>query len=168
MRLTYASRNDNITEVTSEIVMLLYISVLKEGAKRMGKKKIRDAVPGIVFGGTLALLAALAVGVTVTAEGTRGRKTCGQSLAETLAGTGRFAEYEDCGLSYDASLGCLVYEGERVGYFHDETAPGVYNHMVDRKGSVGIRAARDRDWRLTGLEPVEIPDQDESPVREGT
>lgn len=94
------------------------------------------------------------------------RESGEQDFLRTLADSREFARYEDYGLTYDRSLDHLMYNGEIVGYFHDETAPGVYTHVVDDAGSVGIRTARDGDWYLTGLSCVEIPDQGELPVQE--
>lgn len=68
-----------------------------------------------------------------------------------------FPEYEKYGLSYDASGNHLIFDGEIVGYFHDETDKGVYTHITDKTGMVGILVLRDSEYKITELTKVKIP-----------
>lgn len=54
-----------------------------------------------------------------------------------------FSEYKKFGISYDKTAGDLMYEGKTIGYFMDETAPGVYTRFVDGSGALGITVVRD-------------------------
>lgn len=54
-----------------------------------------------------------------------------------------FSEYKKFGISYDKTTGDLIYKGKTIGYFMDETAPGVYTRFVDGSGTLGITVVRD-------------------------
>ena len=64
-------------------------------------------------------------------------------IAYAISKSKEFSEYKKCGISYDKKTGYLMYEGKTVGYFMDETAPGVYTRFVDGSGSLGITVVRD-------------------------
>jgi len=70
----------------------------------------------------------------------------------------QFVQYEKYGLSYDSIKNHLVYSGQIVGYFHDEKSKGVYTHITDDEGTVGIVAVRDSEYKLTGLKTAAIPE----------
>lgn len=70
----------------------------------------------------------------------------------------QFVQYEEYGLYYDSIKNHLVYSGQIVGYFHDEKFKGVYAHITDDEGTVGIVAVRDSEYKLTGLKTVDIPE----------
>lgn len=83
----------------------------------------------------------------------------GEDNDEPLIGDSeQFLEYEKYGLSYDSANNHLVYSGNIVGYFHDEKSKGVYTHITDDMGTIGIVAVRDSDYKLKGLKIVAIPE----------
>lgn len=88
-------------------------------------------------------------------EGTKGR------MKGILADSEYFPEYEKYGLSYDARSGHLMYGGEIVGHFHDETSKGVYTHLTDEDGKVSFIVARDSDNRIVGVTSEEISRKEE-------
>lgn len=76
-----------------------------------------------------------------------------------VANSEYFTEYEKYGLSYDSTKNYLMYEGNVVGYFKDETAANVYTRVLDDVGTVGILVSRDSEYHITGLEKVAIPQE---------
>ncbi len=71
--------------------------------------------------------------------------------AKLIADSEWFPDYEKYGLGYDEKQGVLLYDGQIVSFFHDETSPGVYTHVSFDWGTVGIEVQRNADWRITGL-----------------
>lgn len=60
-----------------------------------------------------------------------------------------FEEYEKFGLSYDKKSDFLMYKDQTVGYFKDETKPGVYTRLVEGSGDLGITVNRDKSGKIT-------------------
>lgn len=60
-----------------------------------------------------------------------------------------FEEYEKFGLSYDKKSDFLMYKDETVGYFKDETKPGVYTRLVEGSGDLGVTVNRDKSGKIT-------------------
>lgn len=80
----------------------------------------------------------------------------GISPARDVASAEWFSEYEEYGLSYDASNDHLMYGGNIVGYFHDEREKDVYTHITDEAGTIGIVVSRDSAYKITGLKTTMI------------
>ena len=60
-----------------------------------------------------------------------------------------FEEYEKFGLSYDKKSDFLMYKDQTIGYFKDETKPGVYTRLVEGSGDLGITVNRDKSGKIT-------------------
>ena len=60
-----------------------------------------------------------------------------------------FEEYEKFGLSYDKKSDFLMYKDQTIGYFKDETKPGVYTRLVEGSGDLGITVNRDKYGKIT-------------------
>ncbi len=71
------------------------------------------------------------------------------SAAYMISIGGEFEEYEKFGLSYDKKSDFLMYKNQTVGYFKDETKPGVYTRMVEGSGKLGITVNRDKSGKIT-------------------
>ncbi len=80
--------------------------------------------------------------------------------ASVIASSERFPEYEKYGLSYDAEKKVLIFEGETVGYFKDEYKAGAYVRSFFSGGTIGVEVQRDKDYNITGLKKVDIPETD--------
>lgn len=65
------------------------------------------------------------------------------NIAYAISKSKEFSEYKKFGISYDKTTGYLMYDGKTIGYFMDETAPGVYTRFVDGSGALGITVVRD-------------------------
>lgn len=65
------------------------------------------------------------------------------NMAYAISKSKEFSEYKKFGISYDKATSYLMYDGKKVGYFMDETAPGVYTRFVDGSGTSGITVVRD-------------------------
>ena len=65
------------------------------------------------------------------------------NIAYAIANSKEFMEYKKFGISYDKKTGYLMYDGKTIGYFMDETKPGVYTRFVDATGESGITVVRD-------------------------
>lgn len=83
-----------------------------------------------------------------------------QKLAKRIADSSRFPDYEKYGLRFDKEKSVLLYKGQEVSLFHDETAPDVFTHAVFSHGTVAVEVQRDANWRVTGLKERAIPSQD--------
>lgn len=73
-----------------------------------------------------------------------------------------FSEYQKYGLTYDSTNNHLIYDEKIVGYFKDETAKDTYTRVIDNAGTIGLEVLRDSDYRITGLETVDIPTNNSS------
>lgn len=73
-----------------------------------------------------------------------------------------FSEYQKYGLTYDSTNNHLIYDDKIVGYFKDETAKDTYTRVIDNAGTIGLEVLRDSDYRITGLETVDIPTNNSS------
>lgn len=60
-----------------------------------------------------------------------------------------FEEYEKFGLSYDKKSDFLMYKNQTVGFFKDETKPGVYTRLVEGSGDLGITVNREKSGKIT-------------------
>nr|WP_302140849.1 M56 family metallopeptidase [uncultured Schaedlerella sp.] len=60
-----------------------------------------------------------------------------------------FEEYEKFGLSYDKKSDFLMYKDQTIGYFKDETKPGIYTRLVEGSGDLGITVNRDKSGKIT-------------------
>lgn len=60
-----------------------------------------------------------------------------------------FEEYEKFGLSYEKKSDFLMYKDQTVGYFKDETKPGVYTRLVEGSGDLGVTVNRDKSGKIT-------------------
>ncbi len=95
----------------------------------------------------------------VLAQGGEGAE---MNNASVIASSERFPEYEKHGLIYDAEKRVLIFEGETVGYFKDEYKSGAYVRSFLSGGKTGVEVQRDKDYNITGLKKVDIPEIDES------
>ncbi len=86
--------------------------------------------------------------------------------AKLIADSEWFPDYEKYGLGYDEKQGVLLYDGQIVNFFHDETSPGVYTHISFNRGTVGIEVQRNADWKITGLVERSAPSS-EAVTQEG-
>ncbi len=86
--------------------------------------------------------------------------------AKLIADSEWFPDYEKYGLGYDEKQGVLLYDGQIVSFFHDETSPGVYTHVSFNRGTVGIEVQRNADWKITGLVERSAPSS-EAVTQEG-
>lgn len=68
-----------------------------------------------------------------------------------------FPEYEKCGISYDTEKQLVLFNGQRVGYFKDETAENVYTRIVDPDGTIGVIITRDSDNEITAITATDVP-----------
>ncbi len=80
-----------------------------------------------------------------------------KQLAKHIADSKWFPDYEKYGLSFDKERSVLLYKGQEVSCFHDETALNVFTHAVFSHGTVAVEVQRDADWRVTGLKERRIP-----------
>ena len=80
------------------------------------------------------------------------------SSIRAVANSEWFSEYEKYGLSYNSSTNHLIYDGEIVGYFKDETSEGTYTRVLDSTGVIGVIVLRDSGYKIVGLEKTDIPD----------
>ncbi len=71
------------------------------------------------------------------------------SVAYMISIGEEFEEYEKFGLSYDKKSDFLMYKDQTVGYFKDETKPGVYTRLVEGSGDLGITVNRDKSGKIT-------------------
>ncbi len=126
------------------------------------------------------IIAALFLGTAITVfaqnETSGADNTLTESSSQTIEGgedamsnlyysfthSENFPEYTQFGLYFDVSANHLMYEGDIVTYFHDETAPQVYTHITDNVpegiDSVGIVVTRNADYEILALEKVDMPD----------
>lgn len=87
-----------------------------------------------------------------------------------------FEEYEKFGLSYDKKSDFLMYKDQTIGYFKDETKPGVYTRLVEGSGDLGITVNRDksgkiRDFSVFPFNESSLPDSsvsEDTAVKEGS
>lgn len=79
------------------------------------------------------------------------------SSIRSVANSEWFSEYKKYGLSYDSSANHLIYDGEIVGYFKDETSEGTYTRVLDGAGIIGVVVLRDSGYQIAGLEKTDIP-----------
>lgn len=83
------------------------------------------------------------------------------NIAYAISKSKEFSEYKKFGISYDKKTGYLMYDGKTVGYFMDETAPGVYTRFVDGSGSSGITVVRD-SGEIVRIEAFPFDEEDVS------
>ncbi len=102
-----------------------------------------------------SILTAAAKNLQKTAFQSGDNQNVSESLYQSLISSKKFTEYEKYGLTYDKSCSRLMYDGNVIGYFHDETAPDVYTHIVETDGNLGIRVLRDSNYQITGFDFVE-------------
>ncbi len=76
-------------------------------------------------------------------------------VANIIALSEQFFEYQKFGLSYDEVNQKLIYEKQIVGYFKDEMEEDSYN-ITDTTGTIGIITVRDENNKLTGFEEVDL------------
>ncbi len=80
-----------------------------------------------------------------------------KQLAKHIADSRWFPDYEKYGLSFDKERSVLLYKGQEVSCFHDETSLNVFTHAVFNHGDVAVEVQRDADWRVKGLKERAIP-----------
>lgn len=85
------------------------------------------------------------------------------SAARSLSRSDIFSTYQKFGLSYDEKKDCLMYENKAVGYFKDETSPGMYIRFVEETGDLGVVVKRNNHGeiiclRTVSFDPDLIPD----------
>lgn len=71
------------------------------------------------------------------------------SVAYMISIGEEFEEYEKFGLSYDKKSDFLMYKNQTVGFFKDETKPGVYTRLVEGSGDLGITVNREKSGKIT-------------------
>ncbi len=80
-----------------------------------------------------------------------------KQLAKHIADSKWFPDYKKYGLSFDKERSVLMYKGQDVSCFHDETSLNVFIHAVFSHKGVAVEVQRDADWRVTGLKERAIP-----------
>lgn len=137
-----------------------------------GKNAVKERIVAIMkfkkitTFGIVCAMALTCVSVTAFAEGKSGMteehsgiqnivsENVSTSFNQIIASSDIFPEYEKYGLSYDADTDHFMYEGRIVGFFHDETSPGVYTHLTDENGEVFLTVSRDSSNKITGFKQM--------------
>lgn len=65
-----------------------------------------------------------------------------------------FDEYKEYGLSYNVSKDELTYKDKLVIHFSDEYKENLYHSYSNPNGEIAIRAMRDNNFKLTGIEEI--------------
>lgn len=76
------------------------------------------------------------------------------SVARSISKSDIFSTYQKFGLSYDEKKDCLMYENKAVGYFKDETSPGMYIRFVEDSGDLGVVVKRNNHGEIICLRTI--------------